>query len=60
MEAERAKIEQMTAAWDDPTSIDWGHEDQAAAAADPEPVPDVEEVAYRCLALYNYTVRPIP
>lgn len=59
MEAERAKIEQMTAAWDDPSSTDWGHDEQDAAT-EPEPVPDVEEVAYRCLALYNYTVRPTP
>jgi F-BAR and double SH3 domains protein len=56
MEAERAKIEQMTAAWDDPSSTDWGHDEQEAAA-EPEPAADVEEVAYRCLALYNYTVR---
>jgi division protein CdvB (Snf7/Vps24/ESCRT-III family) len=57
MEAERAKIEQMTAAWDDPTNTDWVMDEQAAAET--EVVPEVgEEVAYRCLALYNYTVRP--
>jgi len=54
MEAERAKIEQMTAAWDDPTSIDWGHEENAATT--PAPPAESEEVAYRCIALYNYTV----
>ncbi|XP_065334083.1 protein nervous wreck isoform X1 [Cloeon dipterum] len=54
MEAERAKIEQMTAAWDDPTAIDWGHEDLQASQPPPA---DAEEVAYRCLALYNYTAQ---
>lgn len=58
MEAERAKIEQMTAAWDDPSSTDWGNDEQEVAA-EPEPAADVEEVAYRCLALYNYTVRSL-
>jgi hypothetical protein len=56
MEAERAKIEQMTAAWDDPASTDWAMDEHVAAET--EAVPEVsEEVAYRCLALYNYTVR---
>ncbi|KAF4529897.1 hypothetical protein B566_EDAN018136, partial [Ephemera danica] len=56
MEAERAKIEQMTAAWDDPTHVDWGTEDDDVTSAAVAPSSaGGDEASYKCVALYNYT-----
>lgn len=57
LEEEKQRIDQITAGWDDPTSINWGQEDkdevvEIHAADSREPAP----LIYKCTALYSYTV----
>lgn len=56
LEQERHRIEQLTAGWDDPTQVDWGHEDvgevDIRSSLDRTP-----SIALKCTALYSYTVR---
>lgn len=59
LEQERQKIEQLTAGWDDPTSVDWGAADVNADAAASPPMggePPAEPI-FKCTALYSYTAQ---
>lgn len=60
------KIEDFTAQWDDPTSVDWGNEDATAKqtptaatppAAAPAAAPATTEQIFKCTALYSYTAQ---
>lgn len=56
LEQERQKIEQLTAGWDDPTSVDWGTEDTAAEKT-VQPSAGETESIFKCTALYSYTAQ---
>lgn len=60
LEQERQRIEQLTAGWDDPTQIDWGAEEQKQQQGESSAkAPDdnaAQDVVYKCVALYSYTV----
>jgi hypothetical protein len=63
IEPERLAMEQMSsAAWDDPTQIDWGHEKEepAVAASSVQPTAAAPATSasqtFKCTALYSYTV----
>ena len=66
LEAEKQRIDEITAGWDDPTSADWGNEDRAgdesANAADGRTSADTTaaQAVYKCTALYSYTVIILP
>lgn len=56
LEQEKQRIEQLTAGWDDPTSVDWDNEHK-----DDQETQKAHEMAsnlqiYKCTALYSYTV----
>lgn len=55
LEQERQRIEQLTAGWDDPTQVDWGPEGGETIAEIIQP-PSESGIAYKCTALYTYTV----
>lgn len=60
VEKEQKKIEQVTAGWDDPTTVDWGHEEaasNAAAAAAGVTASATNEQIFKCTALYSYTAQ---
>lgn len=52
LDRERQKIEQLTAGWDDPTTVDWGAEENAAQADIP---PVSSGPIFKCTALYSYS-----
>jgi len=52
LEQERQKIEQLTAGWDDPTQVDWGHEEEVETTEAPQTTGPI----FKCTALYSYTV----
>lgn len=57
IETERRRIEQMTAGWEDPTSVDWGAQGEggeSAAAAEADAA--VKTPTFKCTAVYSYTV----
>lgn len=54
LEQEQQRIEQLTAGWDDPTSVDWSNEEKDEQVETQEPAP-VQQI-YKCTALYSYTV----
>lgn len=65
LEAEKQRIDEITAGWDDPTTADWGNDESAttddvaatneirAATGGGAPIKNI----YKCTALYSYTVR---
>lgn len=57
LEQERQRIEQLTAGWDDPTQADWGNEGGETTVEVTQPPPGDTGIAYKCTALYSYTVR---
>lgn len=60
VEQEQQRIEQLTAGWDDPTSVDWDNEDKDEESGEMhEAQAPISEPIYKCTALYSYTVRKI-
>ncbi|XP_043679826.1 protein nervous wreck isoform X2 [Vespula pensylvanica] len=55
LEQEQQRIEQLTAGWDDPTSVDWSNEEKDEQVETQEPAP-VQQI-YKCTALYSYTAQ---
>lgn len=51
-------MEQLTAGWDDPTSVEWGNEEKDEQEMTHE-IPEMpsNQPIYKCTALYSYTVR---
>lgn len=63
---EQPKFADFNTTWDDPTSVDWGHEEPAAVATQAHPVetaapatqaPQTTEQIFKCTALYSYTAQ---
>lgn len=72
VQQEQQKIEDLTAAWDDPTTADWGTEDTSkivskavtdTSASAPStdlasaPAATTQEQIFKCTALYSYTAQ---
>lgn len=53
VEQERQQIEDLTAGWDDPTTVDWGTEEANKESA----IPAAGEQIFKCTALYSYTAQ---
>lgn len=52
LDRERQKIEQLTAGWDDPTTVDWGAEE---SSTQPDTAPASSGPIFKCTALYSYS-----
>ncbi|XP_011874500.1 PREDICTED: F-BAR and double SH3 domains protein 2 isoform X2 [Vollenhovia emeryi] len=58
LEQEKQRIEQLTAGWDDPTSVDWDNEekDEQEMIHETPEMPSNQPI-YKCTALYSYTAQ---
>lgn len=64
---QQPKVEEFTANWDDPTTVDWGTEDTSKEVAQPvasvpttttsAPPVAAAEQTYKCTALYSYNAQ---
>ncbi|XP_011498975.1 PREDICTED: FCH and double SH3 domains protein 2 [Ceratosolen solmsi marchali] len=62
LEQEKQRIDEITAGWDDPTSADWGNEENSndrGNIADVHATSDtiLGQNIYKCTALYSYTAQ---
>ncbi|XP_023245872.1 F-BAR and double SH3 domains protein 2 [Copidosoma floridanum] len=62
LEAEKQKIDEITAGWDDPTTADWGNDETADEVTTSNEIRATTGVApieniYKCTALYSYTAQ---
>ncbi|KAJ8687996.1 hypothetical protein QAD02_023791 [Eretmocerus hayati] len=63
LEQEKQRIDEITAGWDDPTSADWGNEDDSGDAGAQttdgygSSSAAGKQVVYKCTALYSYTAQ---
>lgn len=57
LEQEKQRMEQLTAGWDDPTTLDWDNEEKDEQEMTHE-IPEMpsNQPIYKCTALYSYTV----
>ncbi|KAM0735464.1 Protein nervous wreck [Formica fusca] len=58
LEQEKQRMEQLTAGWDDPTSVEWGNEEKDEQEMTHE-IPEMpsNQPIYKCTALYSYTAQ---
>ncbi|XP_020279725.1 F-BAR and double SH3 domains protein 2 [Pseudomyrmex gracilis] len=58
LEQEKQRIEELTAGWDDPTSVDWDNEekDEHEVIHETPEMPSSQPI-YKCTALYSYTAQ---